>query len=314
MAQVLVFVIPVLFAALVVVIFMAVSQSLSDTSGDEDFARRLREVNRSEFSSGAEEDNKNDNILTKWNKHWYTLTSRTGVVPPSAEAPGNFVLVAGLVAFGFGALVLQNVVVGLLISFITPVIWKTILNYRIAQRSKKMDRQLPDLIFHMRSKLQASSTPQQAIASVADEVPAPLGTELALLREDVDLGRTLSQSLQGLATRVPSREMQFLVSSIEIAAESGSDLDPQLKVIQDIIRQRSRLARHLATAVASVQPSIIIAGGMIPLAAAYSIFGNETNQAFWSSLWGMAAGAVVAVLYVVGLVMTRKLIRNIENL
>lgn len=311
MTELLKYLVPLLASGLIVVLFLATAHSIRQGTGDDDFARRLRDVNRSEFDVDGV---KKTSAVSRWSDFWYALTIQTGAVPSSVDAPGRMVMIFMLVLFGFGSLVAPaDIFAGLLMSAGAPVIWKAILGRRIHSRARQMDKQLPRLLASMRANLQSNSTPQQAILAIVDETPAPLGNELKIMRDEIRVNVPLQEALRHLAARVPSREMKFLVSSIEISSVSGSDLDPQLRIIQSIVQSRARMASRLATAVASVQPSIIVAGVVIPGSFAFSYFSDATNRAYWSTMSGLMAAAAVAVLYAVGLIVVRRLISNVEN-
>jgi Flp pilus assembly protein TadB len=311
MTEMLKYVVPLLASGLIILLFLAAAHSVGKGSGDDDFARRLRDVNRSEFETVGD---KKPSAASRWTNFWYALTIQTGTIPSSPQAPGRMVMVFMLILFGFGSLVVPaDVVAGTLMSVAAPVIWRMILKRRIGRRSKQMDKQLPRLLSSMRANLQSNYTPQQAILAVVDEIPAPLGNELKIMRDEIRVNVPLQEALRNLAARVPSREMKFLVSSIEISSVSGSDLDPQLRIIQQIVQSRSRTASRLATAVASVQPSILIAGIVIPGSFAFSYLSDPANKAYWTTFSGLMAAGVVAVLYAVGLIVVRKLISNVEN-
>lgn len=299
----------VLAGAVVLLLAFGVHRAFLTNTGEADFEARLREIGRGEF----QEDDESEKKVT-WSSYWHSLATRTGAVPSSPESAGRIIMIVMIIAFGVGALVWPgSVIVGAIVAGIVPVIARFWYMFQINKRSKKLDSQLPVLVSHMRATLQANQTPRDSILSVIEDMPYPLRDELEILRSEVNVNIPLETALENLALRVPSREMKFLVSSIGIAIQSGSDLDPQLKIIEEIMGQRARLAQKLAAAVAEVQPSIYLSAVFVPAGFIYSYVSSEVNREFWGSFLGILFIGAVALLYVAGLFLTRKIVNNVEN-
>lgn len=299
----------VLAGAVVLLLAFGVYRAFLTNTGEAEFEARLREIGRGEFQEDDDSETKET-----WSSYWHSLAARTGAVPSSPESAGRTIMIMMILAFGVGALVWPgSIVVGIIVAGVVPVLARLWYMFHIKKRSKKLDSQLPVLVSHMRATLQANQTPRDAILSVIDEMPLPLRDELGILRSEVNVNIPLETALENLALRVPSREMKFLVSSIGIAIQSGSDLDPQLKVIEDMMGQRSRLAQKLASAVAEVQPSIYLSAIFVPAGFIYSYVSSEVNREFWGSFLGILAFGAVVALYIAGLFLTRKIVNNVEN-
>jgi tight adherence protein B len=282
----------------------------SNTKDSEEFTALVKSITESEI----EKDKKDSGIPSEksWTGFWLRLALDSGWKPASIETPGR--LAIGIALFG---LLGGYFAAGILAALIAPigglVILQAFLKAKSKARKKVMESQLPNLISGMRANLSANLTPQQAILSQVDEIPAPLGDELKILRQEINVNIPLDKALSNLSYRVPSREIKFLVSSIQIAISSGVDLDPQLVIIQKIIVQRARIANHLASAVASVQPSIWVAGIAIPAGFIFSYYSSVENQAFWGTLNGFIGIGVIIALYVTGLFVARRLVKKVEE-
>lgn len=247
-----------------------------------------------------------------WGQYWtdlYTQTGRTPKHPQSAVRLASTVVAVGAVVgfFGFpgGAFGLVAGPVALLggLRF-----W---LGLERNKRLAAIDKQLPTLLAGLRANLSAQSTPQQALMSVADDMPAPLGDELRALKRDINVNVGLDQALAALAERVTSREMKFLVSSIQIAVRNGADLVPQIAVIQEIVQQRTRIRQKLRAAVSQVKPTQYLALAAVPFMFIVSL--QTPSQAeFWFGsglLWLIVAGG----LYAAGAFIIKMMIKSVEN-
>lgn len=252
-----------------------------------------------------------------WTGYWYSLAAQSGQIisVTKTSSPGIMVLGFMLGALAFGVLVWPRDFLGGL-ALLVGVVFLIRAYYltKIKARLVLMDKQLPNLLSGIRANLQANLTPQQAIVNQAREVPAPLGTELKTLVEEMEVGKTLDTALRNFGHRVPSREVQFLVSAFRIAIQSGADLDPLIESIQHIVVQRNRIANALASAVAKVQPALWVTGIMIPAALIWSFYSSPENQSFWVSFpTGLITAGIVSVFYVAGLFIARKQIDRVRN-
>lgn len=309
MTQMIILVAALLVAAMVFAIFMGVDRMLDKNTGYDDFRERLRSSTISEFN-----EDKDEIQLNSWNKRWYDANIKAGKIPDDPEAPGRLITIILFAGFFGGFFIWPGGVLGGIV-FPASIIggYVLVLSSSARKRINQIDKQLPLMISHLRANLQSGSTAQQALIGITDDIPSPLGTELKVLRDQVNVNVSLSEALNDLSNRVPSREMKFLTSSIEIATSSGADLEPQLKIIQGILHQRRKQAQLLATAVSSVAPSLWVAGGAVPVALLWSLNSSPENKEFWQSPIGLAALVVVIFLYGTGLFVNKKMVRNIEN-
>ncbi len=298
-------------AATAVLLTLAVVRSLQNPAKRASFEEALRVIGSSELDIDTAL-NKTTRRRRSWGEYWAARVARSGKVVAHPAAPGR--TAAGLAGFAalFGLLVFPRGPLGLLAA--PPLVlagYRAWLDAEARKRVAAMEKQLPQLLSGLRANLQAGSTAQQAIVSVADDLPSPLGDELRTLRRDMDVNVPLETALRDLARRVPSREMQFLVASIEIAVRSGAHLDPQLATIQDIVSQRTRIRQKLRAAVAQVKPTKYLAYGAVPAMFAVSLRSAE-NRAFWFGP-GLLWLIVGAALYAAGGLVIRAMVRSVEN-
>lgn len=278
----------------------------------KDFIISISQLTVSEIESDREEK-----IVAEpksWSGYWLKLYINTGRIPVNADSPGRLPIIIALISFGVGFLVWPgDPIAGLAFAGISVAAVRMYYIFEANRRTKTLEKQLPLLISGMRANLQANQTAPAAIMAVAEEIPSPLGDELKILRNDMQLNVELEEALGRLAERVPSREIKFLISAIEIAIKSGTDLDPQLVIIQDVIDKRTRLRQRLASALAEVQPALLVSGIMIPAALVFNFYSDPANKAFWFSFNGLIALGVVGFLYATGLFISKKLVEGVEK-
>ena len=294
-----------------VALTLAVVQTVAAPAKRKAFDEALESVLSSELEIDTALNQTSTNSKD-WFEYWADLTSDSGRVIADPKSPGLTALGVVVFAAVFGAFVFPG---GFLGGVAGPVLGLFIMRMLLSNEARKrvvaMEKQLPLLLSGLRSNLQAGSTPQQAMLAVADDMPSPLGDELRMLKRDLNVNVALEIAMDGLAARVPSREMKFLVSSVEIAVRSGADLDPQLATIEEIVKQRTRIRQKLRSAVAQVKPTKMLAYGAVPLMLFVSMRNSE-NRDYWFS-GGIIMLVVAGALYAAGGYAIRFMVKGVEN-
>jgi tight adherence protein B len=83
----------------------------------------------------------------------------------------------------------------------------------------------------------------QALAYVAQEIPAPAGREFGTVVRDVRLGQSTMAALEALHDRVQSDDLRLVVTAMRIQAETGGNLAEILDTVSETIRERVRSGR-----------------------------------------------------------------------
>jgi tight adherence protein B len=177
-----------------------------------------------------------------------------------------------------------------------PLLW---LNVLAGRRAQAFERQLPQAIEAMAATLQAGSTLQQAVAILARDTPPPMGVELRRVLREAELGLSFSDSLAGLAVRIPSPELVIFTSAVSIQQRVGGDLARILRVIGHTIRERLRIRGETRVLTAQARYSAYIVAG---LPVCLFAFLWVTNYQYLSGLFQpgitrmLAGGAVVGMV------------------
>lgn len=300
--------------ATVLLVFLGVTRVLTQGTAQAQFLEGLQIQEHGELVDVNTTLTKNRvEKVTGWSGYWRSFANRAGQDHADPRTPG--LIAAGSIILGaaFGYLVFPGGGIGAaLVAICAPIAYRANLGRLARKRAFTLDKQLPLLLTGLRANLQAGSTPQQAIIALANELPNPLGGEIRSLRDELNVSVPLDVALAQLSARVPSREMQFLASSIEIAVRSGANLDPQLQSIETVVEQRIRLHHKLSAAIASVRPTQYAAAIAVPVFFFNSIRDPE-NEKFWFSSAGLPWLAGVLVFYLFGLWGIRILIKRVEK-
>jgi tight adherence protein B len=119
------------------------------------------------------------------------------------------------------------------------------LRLRAARRRERFGEQLPDVLDIVVRSLRAGHPLAVSLSLVAREMPAPAGPEFALVVDEVNYGRSITEALENLHARVGYPDLQFFVASTAIAHQTGGNLGEILSRLAALLRQRFRLKRRV---------------------------------------------------------------------
>ena len=114
-------------------------------------------------------------------------------------------------------------------------------------RLQRFDNQLGDMLNLVVNGLRAGYSPMQSLESVGKELPAPISTEFKRVVQEMQLGIPMDQALANLTRRIPSKDLDFVVTAINVQREVGGNLAEILDTISHTIRERVRIKGEIAT-------------------------------------------------------------------
>jgi tight adherence protein B len=89
--------------------------------------------------------------------------------------------------------------------------------------------------------LRAGYSTLQAMEAVSKELPPPICDEFRRVVQEMQLGIPMERALENLLRRIPSADLDFLVTAINVQREVGGNLAEIMDVISYTIRERIRI-------------------------------------------------------------------------
>src|SRR5262249_54574448 len=123
-----------------------------------------------------------------------------------------------------------------------PVVYLRVLR---RARLRRFGQQLPYVLDLLRSALEAGHTLLRALQLASENTPDPMGAELHRTVEQVQIGISLPEALEGIYRRIPEEELGFLAIAVRIQAQVGSSLAEILRHVASGVRTRQRLQQQL---------------------------------------------------------------------
>ena len=195
--------------------------------------------------------------------------------------------------------------VGFMVGFIMP---KIIIAVAKQNRLKKFRSQLVDSLMIISSSLKAGLSFPQSIEVLCDEMPPPISQEFNLILSQSKLGVSMELALRKLRARIPSEEVNLIVTSILIARESGGNLPLVLSRLTGTIRDNLKLKEKIGTLTLQgrLQGIIMI---LLPIGFAYFVYKQNPGHfdVMLQTELGKKLLALAIGLQIVGVVMIKKI-------
>ncbi len=119
----------------------------------------------------------------------------------------------------------------------------------------KFNDQLSDMLNLMVNGLRAGYSTMQALEAVSRELPAPISDEFRRVVQEMQIGIPMETALENLLRRIPSDDLDFVVTAINVQREVGGNLSEILDTISFTIRERVRIKGEIRVMTASVRTS-----------------------------------------------------------
>jgi tight adherence protein B len=131
-----------------------------------------------------------------------------------------------------------SALIGGVIGFFIPRLY---VGNQKSARLRRFDEQLSDMLNLMVNGLRAGYSTMQAMEAVSKELPSPISDEFRRVVQEMQLGIAMEKALDNLLRRVPSKDLDLVITAINVQREVGGNLAEILGTISHTIRERVRI-------------------------------------------------------------------------
>jgi tight adherence protein B len=143
-------------------------------------------------------------------------------------------ILLGRLLFGSPLLAMVAGVVG----FFVPRLY---VGRRKGKRLNAFNDQLGDTITLLANSLRSGYSIVQSMETVAQQLPNPMASEFHRVTQEIGLGLHYEQALNNMLRRVPSDDLDLMITAINIQGKVGGNLAEILDTIGHTIRERVRI-------------------------------------------------------------------------
>lgn len=128
--------------------------------------------------------------------------------------------------------------IGAVAGFFAPRIY---VRMQQGKRLTNFNNQLSDMLNLMVNSLRAGYSTMQAMEAVSKELPSPINEEFRRVVQEMQLGVSMETALDNLLRRIPSADLDLVITAINVQREVGGNLAEILDTISHTIRERVRI-------------------------------------------------------------------------
>jgi tight adherence protein B len=213
----------------------------------------------------------------------------------------SFAFISFLITFNFFIAIIFGII-GNLIPRI--VLWKLRKN-----RLEKFNQQLAGILPTLSGSLRSGFTLIQAIDFLIKESQPPISQEFGLLIRENKLGVPLDKALENLTERVPSDDLNLVVSSAIIARTTGGNLAEIFDLLATTIRERYQMEGKIKALTSQGRMQGIVVG-IMPFGLGLVLYWMDpaAMTPLFTTWMGYAIITVCLILLALGGVFIKKII------
>ena len=159
--------------------------------------------------------------------------------------PGEYIALIVIVSIFMGFLLwfiggraIFSGFIGVVIGLFLPRMY---VNRQQSKRLVRFNDQLADMLNLMVNGLRAGYSTSQAMEAVSRELPPPISDEFRRVVQEMQLGVPMERALDNLLRRIPSDDLDLVITAINVQREVGGNLAEILDTISHTIRERVRI-------------------------------------------------------------------------
>jgi len=162
------------------------------------------------------------------------------------------ILIGGLVSWFLGNQHWVSALMGAIAGAFAPSIY---VRRQQKLRLQKFNDQLSDMLNLMVNGLRAGYSTMQAMEAISKELPSPINDEFRRVVQEMQIGISMETALDNLLRRIPSEDLDFVVTAINVQREVGGNLSEILDTISFTIRERVRIKGEVRVLTSQVRTS-----------------------------------------------------------
>jgi tight adherence protein B len=162
------------------------------------------------------------------------------------------ILVGGLLTWFIGNKSMISAGIGAIAGAVGPGMY---VKSQQKKRLQKFNDQLSDMLNLMVNGLRAGYSTMQAMEAISKELPAPISDEFRRVIQEMQIGIAMETALDNLLRRIPSEDLDFVITAINVQREVGGNLSEILDNISFTIRERVRIKGEVRVLTSQVRTS-----------------------------------------------------------
>ena len=185
--------------------------------------------------------------------------------------------------------------------------------FKISKKANLIEDQIPAFVATVKANIQAKQHAQNAIVGAIENTSSPLYDELAYAKAIMEAG-DFRAGIIALRNNTENDTLRQLASCIELASSSGSNIEKQIVIIENIIEDKQALERKKKLGINENRSLFIVAALFVPVAFVGSYFLSDMHRDYWFTTptsWLILFGVVIAMI--ISIFATWKVIKKVDT-
>lgn len=269
-----------IFVLVVVALFIyLLTVKRKEKENDNNFDRQLR------YSLNPDvEEEKKDSFLSKKLEALPLIMIKAEMVKSTVTVKDiqRKMLLYGSLIFFILTMFSRNPIAGILPLLIIYALTYGLAILKINRKKNLMNEQIPAFVSIFKANIQANQHAQNAMVNAINNTATPLYDELARAKSIMEAG-DFRPGIIALRMSTENETLRQMASCIELAAASGSNIEEQIQIIEEIIEDKQLIDRKKKLGINENKPLFYVATAFIPLAFFGSYFMSDMHKEYWFS-------------------------------
>ncbi len=215
-----------------------------------------------------------------------------------------------LIGFLVGLIIFRGnfilAIAGAVVGFYAP---RWYVRFLQGKRLKAFNNQLGDTIILLSNSLRSGYSLLQSMETVSKELMAPMSVEFARVTREIGLGLTIQEALANLLRRIPSDDLDLMITAVNVQHEVGGNLAEILDTIAFTIRERIRIKGEINSITAQQRLSATLLS-VLPILLGLVMYAMNPNyiSGLWRDTCGWVMMVVGGIMIIIGYIVIRKIV------
>ena len=242
-----------------------------------------------------------DRYLTKWSR-WMQLELEAMHYDVPRNRCRQILAYTVLFMSILGFLVNTSVFFALVFGGLGLLVPRWGIGYLRTRRLNRINEQLGEALTLVSNSLRSGLSLQQGVELVVEEMDAPISEEFATVVKETKLGLPFDEALQNLAERVPTPDLDMVVTAIVTIRETGANLAEVFDVIAHTVRERKKVEGKIQAMTAEGMTQGVMMCGVPPvLIVTFYFLDPGLVEPLFNTVLGIMMLVIIASLDAMGM-------------
>ena len=179
-----------------------------------------------------------------------------------------------------------------------------------SRRIARLNGQLGEGLTLVSNSLRSGLSLQQSVELIVEEMEAPISEEFETVVKETKLGLPIDDAFQNLADRVPTPDLDMVVTAIITIRETGANLAEVFDVISHTVRERKKVEGKIEAMTAEGMTQGVMMCGVPPvLILAFYFLDPTLVEPLFNSVLGILMLMIIVGMDAMGIWMILKVVR-----